>query len=110
MAITEEKLLASGFTPADVQKLKNNIDNYGGSFDQAVHDLSNRFRSVQWISIVAFVILLLVSVFSSKNNALSLLFALITGLPFIWYLAPAKLAYKSWKLKKRRPKTSNVRY
>lgn len=60
MAITEEKLLAAGFTLADVQKLKNNLDNYGGSFEQVIQGLSNRFRANIWITVAVVVICLTV--------------------------------------------------
>lgn len=100
MSVSKEKLLKSGFTNADIQKLHNNIANYGGSLDSVTHDLANRFRASKWITIVALIVLVLTSVLSSKNNALSLGFALLVGLPFIWYIAPAKLAYKAWRYQK----------
>lgn len=51
---SEEALLKSGFSKRDLQKLKNNIENYGGSFDSVTHDLANRFKAMKWITIIAF--------------------------------------------------------
>lgn len=100
MKVTEEALLKSGFSPADVEKINNNVKSYGGTPDSVIHDLANRFNISKWITIVAFFILFIALIFSSKNNILSLLFALIVGLPFIWYLTPARLAFKAWQYKK----------
>lgn len=37
MKVTDEALLRSGFTPSDLQKIKNNVESYGGT-------LGKRFR------------------------------------------------------------------
>ncbi|HFD7155407.1 hypothetical protein [Enterobacter cloacae] len=44
MKITEDSLLHSGFTRKEIQKLNNNIANYGGDLDEVVHDLARRFK------------------------------------------------------------------
>ncbi|MDR9963944.1 hypothetical protein KIF59_15950 [Enterobacter cloacae subsp. cloacae] len=54
---SEEALLKSGFSKRSF-KAKNNIENYGGSFDSVTHDLANRFKAMKWITIIAFIILL----------------------------------------------------
>ncbi|ELV5048900.1 hypothetical protein SHB66_004368 [Salmonella enterica] len=97
---SEEALLKSGFSKRDLQKLKNNIENYGGSLDSATHDLANRFKASKWITIVAFIILALTLFFASKETSLILALTLLIILPFIWYITPAKLGYKSWRYRK----------
>ncbi|OWS74062.1 hypothetical protein CBW22_16895 [Pantoea sp. VS1] len=100
MKISEESLLEFGFSHKDIQKIKSNVENFGGTLDEVVQDLAKRFNVAKWITIIAFLILIFTSVLSTKNNTLSLAFALIVGLPFIWYLTPAKLAFKAWRYKK----------
>ena len=99
MKVSEKTLLESGFSHTDLQKIKNNVEDFGGTLDEVIHDLAKRFNVAKWITIVASVILILASVFSTKNNTLSLAFSLIVGLPFIWYLTSAKLAFKAWRYK-----------
>ncbi|HBQ7916363.1 TPA: hypothetical protein L8S41_004884, partial [Klebsiella aerogenes] len=60
MKVTDEALLHSGFTPSDLQKIKNNIESYGGTLGEAIQDLANRFRVVLWITsscLMVFIIL-----------------------------------------------------
>ena len=97
MKVSEETLLESGFSPADVLKIKSNVENFGGTLDEAIQDLAKRFNVAKWITLVAFVILTLTSLLSTKNNTLSLAFALMAGLPLIWYLTPTRLAFKAWR-------------
>ena len=96
---SEEALLKSGFSKRDLQKLKNNIENYGGSFDSVTHDLANS-KAMKWITIIAFIILALTLLLASKDTSLTLALTLLIVLPFIWYITPAKLGYKSWRYRK----------
>lgn len=80
---SEEALLKSGFSKRDLQKLKNNIENYGGSFDSVTHDLANRFKAMKWITIIAFIILALTLLLASKDTSLTLALTLLIVLPFI---------------------------
>ena len=100
MKVSETALLESGFSYADLQKLKNNIANYGGSLDSATHDLANRFNASKWITIAAFIILALTLMLASVDTSITLAATLAIVLPFIWYLTPAKLAYKSWRYRR----------
>lgn len=99
MKVSEEALLRSGFSYSDLQKVKNNMENFGGTLEEIVHDLAKRFTIAKWITIVAFAILLFTSILSTKNNTFSLAFSLIVGLPLVWYLTPARLAFKAWRYK-----------
>ncbi|ECI9603234.1 hypothetical protein FLL37_17235 [Salmonella enterica] len=100
MKVSETALLESGFSYADLQKLKNNIANYGGSLESATHDLANRFNASKWITIAAFIILALTLMLASVDTSITLAATLAIVLPFIWYLTPAKLAYKSWRYRR----------
>lgn len=100
MKVSETALLESGFSYADLQKLKNNIANYGGSLESATHDLANRFNASKWITIAALIILALTLMLASLDTSITLAATLTVVLPFIWYLTPAKLAYKSWRYRR----------
>lgn len=100
MKVSEKALLESGFSHADLRKLKNNMANYGGSLDSMIHDLANRFNASKWITIIAFIILALTLMLASVDTSITLAATLAIVLPFIWYLAPAKLAYKSWRYRR----------
>lgn len=39
MKVSEADLLKSGFTDADLKKIKNNLESYGGTLGEAVADL-----------------------------------------------------------------------
>ncbi|GLR08766.1 hypothetical protein COO59_11705 [Mixta theicola] len=100
MKVSDADLLKSGFSKSDLQKLKNNIANHGGSLDSVIYDLANRFIAAKWISIVALTVLLLTLMLASGNTTITLAATLAIVLPFIWFLAPARLAYKSWRYRK----------
>ena len=98
--MSEKALLESGFSHADLLKLKINMAKYGGSLDSMIHDLANRFNASKWITIIAFIILALTLMLASVDTSITLAATLAIVLPFIWYLAPAKLAYKSWRYRR----------
>ncbi|MFC0139506.1 hypothetical protein ACFFJN_05120 [Erwinia mallotivora] len=100
MKVTEETLLQSGFNYSEIERLKNNVKNFGGTLDEAIQDLARRFNVAKWITIVALLVFIFASIFSTQNNILSLAFSLLVGLPFIWYLTPAKLAFKAWRCRR----------
>ena len=100
MKVSEKALLESGFSHADLLKLKNNMANYGGSLDSMILDLANRFNASKWITIIAFIILALTLMLASVDTSITLAATLAIVLPFIWYLAPAKLEYKSWRYRR----------
>lgn len=100
MKVTEEALLESGFSPAELQKLKNNIANYGGTLDSVTHDLANRFKASKWISVIALTILVITIMLTSFDASESFAATLTVVLPFLWYITPAKLAYKAWHYRK----------
>lgn len=66
MKVSEETLLESGFSHSELQKIKSNVDNFGGTLDEVILDLARRFNVAKWITIVALIILILTSVLSTK--------------------------------------------
>ena len=56
MDFSNERLLASGFTAKELQKLQNNIDNFGGTFEEVIRDLAKRFNVFLWVFFVALLV------------------------------------------------------
>ncbi|CZU92276.1 MULTISPECIES: hypothetical protein [Enterobacter] len=99
MKITEDSLLHSGFTRKEIQKLNNNIANYGGDLDEVVHDLARRFKTLLWIfscGILFFIYL----VFSKQDDhwyvfsgGISILIVFL----ICSFAQPPIISYKSWR-------------
>lgn len=101
MAITEEKLLASGFTSSDLQRLHKYIIKGTLSLDMVVSDLSKRFNAALLLTLFLAAVYLIVFFVASKENVISLGVAMIIALLIIWFFQPPFLSYKAWKFKKK---------
>ncbi|MBO1811544.1 hypothetical protein J4G53_25265 [Serratia ureilytica] len=102
MVITEEKLLASGFTPADVQKLRKYIIKGELPLDMVISDLSKRFKAALLLTPFLIIVYLIACSVASKENIISLGVAMGIALLIIWFFQPPLLAYKAWRLKRKR--------
>lgn len=100
MNVTDEALLRSGFTPSDLQKIKNNVESYGGTIEEAINDLARRFSTLIWVSGVCIVVLLLIVVFSSSIRVLAWGLAITVGITIMSFAQPPMLSYKSWRYRK----------
>lgn len=100
MNVTDEALLRSGFTPSDLQKIKNNVESYGGTLEEAIKDLARRFSTLIWVSGVCIVVLLLLVVFSSSIRVLAWGLAITVGITIMSFAQPPILSYKSWRYRK----------
>jgi len=100
MAITEEKLLESGFTPADVQKLRKYIIKGELPLDMVISDLSKRFKAALLLTLFLIIVYLIVCSVASRENIISLGIAMGIALLIIWFFQPPLLAYKAWRLKR----------
>jgi len=102
VAITEQALLESGFTAKDLNKLRNNIANYGATRDVVIAHLANRFLVNLWVTFAVLALCLIVLVFGSVDSALSGAVAGLFVLAIGWFTVPANLAYKSWRFKRQK--------
>ncbi|HDT6030524.1 TPA: hypothetical protein QHD00_005334 [Enterobacter cloacae subsp. cloacae] len=96
MDVTEEALLNSGFTRSDLQKIKNNIESYGGTLGEAIQDLANRFRVVLWITSSCLLVFIILVLFSSKENIISGGISILITVFIVTFIQPPVLSYKSW--------------
>lgn len=100
MRVSEDALLRSGFSPADLRKVKNNLESYGGTLADAIQDLSRRFiiaMSVVLCCIAVFIFLLL---FGSSETIFSGGIALLCGIAVAVFVQPPVLSYKSWRYRR----------
>ncbi|MFW0697412.1 hypothetical protein [Pantoea sp. R13S299] len=97
MIVNESELLKSGFTDADLKKIKNNLESYGGTLDEAVVDLKNRFRVLLWIVSACTLVFILLLCFSTKPYVLGGGLSLLIGIIIVTFIQPPVLAWKSWR-------------
>ncbi len=94
---SKERLLASGFTAKELQKLQNNIDNFGGTIEDVIRDLAKRFKRIFFMIMFLFVFFIYVLLFDSMNEIISfgLSFAIVSVL--IVFLQPPVISFKCWR-------------
>lgn len=100
MKVTDEALLRSGFTQPELQKIKSNIEKYGGTLGEAINDLARRFVTFAGVVAVCALILLLLIVFSSPDRAVAWGLAMIFGVAIMSFAQPPVISYKSWRYRK----------
>ncbi|MCC4568709.1 hypothetical protein [Enterobacter hormaechei] len=97
MNVTDDALLRSGFTQSDLQKIKNNLESYGGTLGHAIRDLARRFILVMWVVSSCLAIFLFLVIFASNESIFSGAIGLSCGVAVAIFIQPPMLAYKSWK-------------
>lgn len=97
MKVSEATLLQSGFSYTELQRIKNNVESYGGTLGEAIQDLKNRFSVLLWVTSGCFCVFVFLLFFSSEpvivGGGLSLLIAIV----IVTFIQPPVLAYKSWR-------------
>jgi hypothetical protein len=97
MKVTDEALLRSGFTPSDLQKIKNNVESYGGTLGEAIQDLANRFRVVLWITSACLMVFIILVLFSAKETVVGGGVSILIAIVIVAFIQPPVLSYKSWR-------------
>ncbi|MFH7799920.1 hypothetical protein [Enterobacter cloacae] len=100
MKVTDEALLRSGFTQPELQKIKSNIEKYGGTLGEAINDLARRFVTLAGVVAVCTFILLLLIVFSSPDRVIAWGLAMIFGVAIMSFAQSPVISYKSWRYRK----------
>ncbi|CAI1604140.1 hypothetical protein [Serratia plymuthica] len=99
MNFSKNHLLASGFTAKELQMLQNNIDNFGGTFEEVVRDLAKKFKV--FISIFIFTIisfsLILYFKWSDSWYVFSCAISFVMIDLIILFINPPVISYKSWR-------------
>lgn len=97
MDFSREHLLASGFTAKELQKLQNNIDNFGGTFEVVVRDLAKRFKRIFFMVMFLFVFFIYTLLFESLGDILSFGFTFAIVFVLIAFLQPPVISFKCWR-------------
>lgn len=97
MKVTDEALLRSGFTPSDLQKIKNNVESYGGTLGEAIQDLANRFKVVLWITSACLMVFIILVLFSAKETVVGGGISILIAIVIVAFIQPPVLSYKSWR-------------
>jgi len=97
MDVTEEALLRSGFTSAELQKIKNNVESYGGTLGEAIQDLANRFRIALWITSSCLSVFIILLLFSAKETIVGGGLSILIAIVIVAFIQPPVLSYKSWR-------------
>ena len=100
MKVTDEALLRSGFTQPELQKIKSNIEKYGGTLGEAINDLARRFVTLAGVVSACTFVLLLLVVFSSPDRAIAWGLAMVFGVAIMSFAQPPVISYKSWRYRK----------
>ncbi len=101
MKVSEEKLLQSGFTGAELQKLKRYLVKDELSLAMVINDLSKRFLAALWLTVGIILVYIVTLFVASKENIISLGIALLVALLITWFFQPPVLAYKSWAFRRK---------
>ena len=96
MDFSKERLLASGFTEKELQRLQNNIDNFGGSFEEVVRYLAKRFYILIFVLSFFWLSFILSSFFSSYDRLLSYFIGLIIISFIMTFIQPPVISFKCW--------------
>ncbi|MDY1036885.1 hypothetical protein [Lelliottia sp. CFBP8978] len=97
MNVTDDALLRSGFTQSDLQKIKNNVESYGGTLEEAIQDLANRFRVVLWITSACLMALIILLLFAAKETIVGGGISILIAIVIVVFIQPPVLSYKSWR-------------
>ena len=96
---SKDRLLAAGFTVKELQKLQNNIDNFGGTFKEVITELARRFKIFLWVfccCVTCFLFLCFLKVDDSGyifGGGISLLAAVF----IIGFSQPPVISFKCWR-------------
>ncbi len=97
MIVSEEALLRSGFSHAELQRIKNNVERYGGTLAEAIQDLANKFRVVLWVTTGCLIVFILLLLFSSTPTLVGGGISLLIAIMIVTFIQPPLLSYKSWR-------------
>jgi len=101
MDFSKERLLASGFTAKDLQKLQNNIDNFGGTFEQVVRDLAKRIKVTFSIVMAMFLLLIYAAFFEDMDKIITIGISFLIVALLLTLIQPPIISFKCWRFCRR---------
>ena len=100
MFVSEDALIRSGFTATELHKIKSNVEIYGGTLEEAIHDLARRFGRMIWIVGAFMAIFIILVLFSSGIKIIAGGISFLIGIGFLALAQPPVLCFKSWRYKR----------
>ncbi|PKB87729.1 hypothetical protein A8A01_25365 [Ewingella americana] len=97
MDFSKERLLASGFTAKDLQKIQNNIDNFGGTFEQVVRDLAKRIKVTFSIIMAMFLLLIYAAFFEDMDKVITIGISFLIVAVLLTFIQPPIISFKCWR-------------
>ncbi len=97
MRVSEEALLSSGFSHTELQKIKNNVESYGGTLGEAIQDLAKRFIIAICVVSSCLAVFLFLVMFGTTESIFSGGIGLLCGIAIATFIQPPVLSYKSWR-------------
>ena len=101
MDFSKERLLASGFTAKELQKLQNNIDNFGGTFEQVVRDLAKRIKVTFSIVMAMFLLLIYAVFFEDMDKVITIGISFLIVALLLTFIQPPIISFKCWRFCQR---------
>ncbi|MDF7680229.1 hypothetical protein PT300_06285 [Enterobacteriaceae bacterium ESL0689] len=101
MKLTEEVLLASGFSPRKLQIIKNHNAGFDETFDDAIRGFAEGFRGMLWGLTGCAALFICVCFSKDQSNIVATGIALLIVIPFAVFIHPPVLSYKSrryWRI------------
>ena len=101
MKVNDEMLLRSGFNGNDLFKVKTNVARYGGTLEEAIQDLANRFRIILWVFYFCLALFIGVALTSDRLYMFSAAISILVIMLIVVFIQPPVLSYKSWRYWKK---------
>ena len=103
MAINENDLRNAGFTSKDIVRLHSAIANHGGTLEELLTTLSNRFRAATWITTAMTLAYIGTVMTGSRTHILTGGIAILIALVIVWCSIPVSLSRKARLFRKLNP-------
>lgn len=97
MKVTEDALLESGFNASELQRIKENIEVYGGDLEEAIQYFASFFRAVLWVFYGGIVLFILVCISNDLRYIICTAISMLITLLITVCVQPPDLTYKSWR-------------
>lgn len=97
MNVSDEALLKSGISQADLSRIKHNVSVHGGTLEEAVESLANRFRALTWVIAFSVLVMAALMIFSSPVKIIAGGVSFLIVIAIVFSAQPVKLAWKCWR-------------
>jgi hypothetical protein len=100
MAINENDLLKVGFTSKDIARIQRALAHHGGTLEELLTTLSNRFRAATWITSALALVYIVTVVAGNRTHILTGGLAVLITLLIVWGAIPVSLSRKARRFRK----------